>query len=539
MTKWEEQPFAHDPTLSDPQAVSEAQIRHQLQRVLSSAAFRQSDRLRAFLQFSVDETVAGRTQSISAPTIALEVFGNGRDLDQKSESLVRVQARQLRLKLNQYYDIEGSDDPVRIDIPSGGYVANFKRRAAARSTSGVTMQPVSNVAITIDEFEYEGNDLEIHSKLRLLRHHVAKDLSAFDFLAVSAKAGVRRQVAAAVQDPSALVITAFIVDLEEAPLLVVVLASASSHRQIWSHQFSLRGEGYGSNNWPTEIARHIAANVAGPSGPAVSFALEQFEKNHQIAEPMFFAVLKGYRYIAAPTAEAHAVLRDELEPLLDARPHDAAAMSVLARLYCDEAFLRYNPVEREKPASRMALELAQAAATHQPNSSSLWCNLAFIRYGLRELDRACAAAKHALDFNRNDTDAMAVLGACYWAKGDVDTGLAHLNDAVRLNDQPPHWYKVLLVHEDIRAGRFDKARDLIAEIEMGTLFWVCFLEAVIFGHLGRAAEFKEAYQTLETNWLWVIKAIDHNAKAFMFPPDFIEQCCDGFAKGRRSLTSSA
>ena len=113
--------------LLDPAAINDAEIRHQLGRIITSATFRQSDRLRAFLKFSVTETLAGRNTSISAPTVAVEVFGEGRELDQKSESLVRVQARQLRLKLVQYYDTEGVDDPIRIEIPAGGYVSTFRR----------------------------------------------------------------------------------------------------------------------------------------------------------------------------------------------------------------------------------------------------------------------------------------------------------------------------------------------------------------------------------------------------------------------------
>jgi hypothetical protein len=58
-------------------------------------------------------------------TIATEVFGRSGDFDARTDSVVRVQAKRLRAKLQEYYDTEGKSDKVIIEIPKGHYSVTF------------------------------------------------------------------------------------------------------------------------------------------------------------------------------------------------------------------------------------------------------------------------------------------------------------------------------------------------------------------------------------------------------------------------------
>jgi hypothetical protein len=53
----------------------------QLERILASAGFAQSDRLSRFLRHVVEETVAGRESQIKETTIGVEVFGKPAGFD--------------------------------------------------------------------------------------------------------------------------------------------------------------------------------------------------------------------------------------------------------------------------------------------------------------------------------------------------------------------------------------------------------------------------------------------------------------------------
>ena len=54
---------------------------------------------------------------------------------------MRVQARQLRQKLRDHYDLQGRDRRVRIDLPKGGYVPQFRNEPLAESSADAARIP--------------------------------------------------------------------------------------------------------------------------------------------------------------------------------------------------------------------------------------------------------------------------------------------------------------------------------------------------------------------------------------------------------------
>jgi TolB-like protein len=105
---------------------SDEKVAAQMERILSSNVFRQADRLKRFLSFTVNETLAGRGERLKEFVIGIEVFGKGSAFDQRSDPIVRVQARRLRSQLARYYREEGQSDEILIELPKGGYTPVFK-----------------------------------------------------------------------------------------------------------------------------------------------------------------------------------------------------------------------------------------------------------------------------------------------------------------------------------------------------------------------------------------------------------------------------
>jgi adenylate cyclase len=101
-------------------------IRQALQHILQSSDFEASERNRRFLQYVVEETLAGRAERIKAYSVATDVFGREQGFDPQADPIVRIEAGRLRRALERYYLTAGSDDPVRIGIPKGSYVPAFQ-----------------------------------------------------------------------------------------------------------------------------------------------------------------------------------------------------------------------------------------------------------------------------------------------------------------------------------------------------------------------------------------------------------------------------
>lgn len=108
---------------------SNEERRGYVERVLSSVTFSNAPVLKSFLEFIVSLSEEGRSDEISEYAIAAQVFGRPPKFDPASDTIVRTQAYRLRLKLKEYYEREGKDDGITIQIPKGHYVPIFQFRS--------------------------------------------------------------------------------------------------------------------------------------------------------------------------------------------------------------------------------------------------------------------------------------------------------------------------------------------------------------------------------------------------------------------------
>jgi hypothetical protein len=116
-----------DPTsVSDTGSPSPDQCHQQVQRILKSATFRNAATLQQLLQFLTARAIEGGGEELKEYTIGVEAFGRPQDFDPKTDTIVRVQIHRLRQKLTEYYDADGSRDPVLVEIPKGHYLPSFE-----------------------------------------------------------------------------------------------------------------------------------------------------------------------------------------------------------------------------------------------------------------------------------------------------------------------------------------------------------------------------------------------------------------------------
>jgi hypothetical protein len=108
----------------DEPAIEECE--HQVRRVLQSATFRNATTLQQLFQFLAGKTITGSSDVLKEYTIGVEALGRKQDFDPKTDPIVRVQSHRLRLKLKEYYEVEGRHDPILIQIPKGHYLPSFE-----------------------------------------------------------------------------------------------------------------------------------------------------------------------------------------------------------------------------------------------------------------------------------------------------------------------------------------------------------------------------------------------------------------------------
>jgi hypothetical protein len=118
------------PTPWGGHATSTADFEHDerwllIERIVASAAFRKSGRLRDLLRHVARHSICGDLAELTEQRIGQAVFAKPVDYSPTEDSSVRVHMRQLRLKLHEYFDSEGRHESLGVEIPKGSYALAF------------------------------------------------------------------------------------------------------------------------------------------------------------------------------------------------------------------------------------------------------------------------------------------------------------------------------------------------------------------------------------------------------------------------------
>jgi hypothetical protein len=105
--------------------IRDADKRAALEEVLKSATFLRASQVRNFLRYICEMEFAGRAAALHEYLIGVEALGRPTAYSTEDDSSVRRRAYALRQKLEQVYETELADAPIRIDVPKGSYVPRF------------------------------------------------------------------------------------------------------------------------------------------------------------------------------------------------------------------------------------------------------------------------------------------------------------------------------------------------------------------------------------------------------------------------------
>lgn len=100
-------------------------VLQELDRILSSRFFKSADRCKQFLRFVVLSKLDGETERLKERTIGTEVFQRPPGYATGEDPVVRVQAGEVRRRLERYYQEAPQPSPVRIELPVGSYSPVF------------------------------------------------------------------------------------------------------------------------------------------------------------------------------------------------------------------------------------------------------------------------------------------------------------------------------------------------------------------------------------------------------------------------------
>src|SRR5215475_3933292 len=125
-----------DETTYRTDSVTSEQKQAALDAVLRSSTFARSDQLKSFLKYVCEMEIAGHGHELTEYLIGVEALGRPRQYSPGDDSAVRNRAFALRKKLQEFYERENPEAPIRIELHKGSYCTHFVENSPLEKPNG-------------------------------------------------------------------------------------------------------------------------------------------------------------------------------------------------------------------------------------------------------------------------------------------------------------------------------------------------------------------------------------------------------------------
>ena len=494
-------------------APDEETIRAALDRVTASDGFARSGRARELLTYVADEALAGRGDRINSKTIAQDVFGRDEAFDASADPLVRVQMGRTRNLLEAYYEGEGRDDPVLIEIPRGTYRPDFRpreveavpapaaptgdrpsdgsltvaeaearprRRAGALAMGGLAATlvllglgalflpeppptdadyPVVAVLPFEDLTGSEGGEADLGAGFQ---RQIASDLQRFRTVRVAVAEGEER--------PDAQYeVTGSVLSVDQNVDFVLRLRRPGGDRPLLSERLR-SGEDADYFEALSDLSARATGHLAGPAGALEARVREVLHLPGAEGGEAFRCYVTFERFVTAKTPEGLAESYACLSEATRRRPGDGTMLAALAwtiALGAPEADqLDAGPLAREMSLPR-ALSVAEQAVEVDPGNDDAHAHLGTIQWRVGLEREALASLRRAVALNPGNPQHAASLAHLLAFSGDWDEAERMVRRAINRSGDPPGWYEMPLYYRALMRGRGERALEHLARNEAG------------------------------------------------------------------------
>jgi len=457
---------------------SKTDILDQLSRILRSQIFRNSEMLRNFLAFIVQEVLNDNAAGLKQYTIAVNAFGRNPDFDSTHDPIVRIQASRLRRNLELYYQEEGINDLVHIVLPKGRYIPEFTFSDHANQSTdyhqnisnSVTAYPFSNLSgdknrqLIVDGFSQELlMELSRYSHIKVIRavdevlDHTKYSLSRFS-LDGSIRFG------------------------NESIKISVKVTDNHNQQIIWSDQMKFDLPHCDLIQIQENVARKIAQRIADVNGVICEklHSESNWENTHDLSA--YEAFLHFHEYIKYTSERNANEVLDKLKIVIEREPNFAPGFAVLSALYADAYILGLN-----REDINLALDYGKRAVKLQAKNQA--CQI-YSAYSLLVADRLSDAKRNlsiGYKLNRNTNNMTGTAGWMYCLMHQMDPGFKMIRDYMRIDFQYPKWLHIgtFLYYLD----RADYSNMLIEAnmLDIEDLFWNPLLKLIAYQKLSQPA----------------------------------------------------
>jgi len=127
-----------------------------LERIASSSNVKRAARLQGLLFYLGKCSLKDGLDTVHEQRIGVEVFGRSHDYDTSDDNIVRTNVSELRKRVEAYFEGEGANEPLVVEIPRGSYLPVFRYRPvkpqiAIEIAAAKVLEPVPANVVSISK----------------------------------------------------------------------------------------------------------------------------------------------------------------------------------------------------------------------------------------------------------------------------------------------------------------------------------------------------------------------------------------------------
>ena len=516
------------------------EVKEQLNRIVSTPAFKSSRILSGFLEFVTEKTLEGEEDEIKEYSIAISVLSRNIDFNPQLDAIVRIHAGRLRRALKEYYHETGREDPIRIEIPKGSYIPTFQPQNKIENSNGIDnghekIKLVrSKPVITVFPFRNIGKDSSRDFFADGLGEQLSTELTSFHDLSVISYYSSRHVASkttdvkeAAVLLGAKYVLTGTIQSEPKHLRIWVQLILGSNGEQLWAKSFERNNTASALFEIQNEIVKNILTAIGGYYGAIFRDIMKVPDNNHSNGTENYDAIFWYYHWQKVSTKEVLEKTIHALEAAVKADPDYALAWAMLGELYMDD---KVHELKKIANPREEGLKCALRAIALDPNCQHGYQSLAWIYLFHHNKKDCLKAVEQCIAINPNAADMMGAMGFVLICAGEFERGFNLLHDSIQHNPYGPWWFNAGFILYSLYKKEYLNAYHWAEKIDMPGLFWDPLLKVVTLGHLDRIEEAGKNLKLLTKMLPDPDNQVKDIIESFLLSPDLNNEILEGLKK---------
>jgi TolB-like protein len=523
------------PVLKNGEPFSEELIYDQLNKIFLCPAFSSSDILRHFLRYIIQETLAGRSNTIKEYTIAVNVLGKPISFKPQHDAIVRIHAGRLRRALNYYYKEKGKADKIEISVPKGSYVPAFGTLLASEQirevdkdyTNETGFKGITLVVLPFKTFETDKSRTAFTENLgQQLSAELGRfsDFSVISYYTTQLLTSKNKEIPELVSLFGAQYVITGSLQFESRRLRVAVqLTDSHSGAQVWTETYHLN---YSSSNL-FEVADHIVGSVIGVLGDFNGVIMQLIARDltrSRSGKTCTTTLPWYYEFYTRFNEEGFRMAYSAMENAVVQNPTNEIAWALLGELSL-LAFL-FNQTTRENPLI-FGLKCARTALRINPLSQEGHITMALANIFLNNRQTGIEELEYAFSLNPNASGEMGIIGCLMISAGEYDRGIGLIRRSMERNKSYPAFFHLFTSIYHFKQKEYFLAYQQADKMGMPDLALSIILRVSILTQLGRKADGNAMIRTFRentSNKSWISKEY---IQRFVTDEDLVEQLYNG------------